>query len=186
MRTQALAAYLWPGLPQLWWRGDVRALMVAILFAVVLNFGLAATFVWPEMVSPGVRATTWLGVLAFWVIATWMGLREVSRLRRLAAQPAQQGLFVQAQTEYLKGHWLEAETLLREILAVDDRDAEARLMLASLLRHADRAGEALIELNVLELSEAGRKWASEIARERQLGAVVLGSHATDQGSQPEN
>jgi hypothetical protein len=186
MRTQALAAYLWPGLPQLWWRGDVRALMVAISFAVVLNFGFASTFVWPEMVSPGLRATIWFGVLAFWVIATWMGLREVSRWSRLSAEPQQQGLFTQAQTEYLKGHWLEAETLLRELLAVDDRDAEARLMLASLLRHADRVGEALVELDVLELSEAGHKWASEIVRERQLGAVVLGRHPTHQASKPEN
>jgi hypothetical protein len=185
MRTQALAAYLWPGLPQLWWRGDVRALMLAILFAVVLNFCLAATFAWPEMVSTGLRATIWFGVLVFWVVATWMGLREAARLSRQSTEPQHQGLFVQAQSEYLKGHWLEAETLLRKILVLDDRDAEARLMLASLLRHANRAGEALVELDLLELSEAGRKWASEIARERQLGAAVLGSHASDHASKPE-
>ena len=184
MRTQSLAAYLWPGLPQLWWRGDVRALMLAILFAVVLNFGLTATFIWPEMVAPTLRATIWFGVLVFWVIATWMGVRETSRLSRLSTEPQQQALFVQAQMEYLKGHWLEAETLLRGILAVDDRDAEARLMLASLLRHADRVGEALVELDLLELSEAGRKWASEIVRERQLGAVVVSNDATEQASKP--
>ena len=160
--------------------------MLAVLFAIALNFGLMATFVWPEMVSPLVRLSGWSGVLVFWVVAGWIGLREASRLRNPSSEPQQQGLFVQAQTEYLKGHWLEAETLLRKILARDDRDAEARLMLASLLRHADRAGEAWVELDFLELSEAGRKWASEIARERQLGAVVLSRHVTDQASQPEN
>jgi hypothetical protein len=186
MRTPSLTAYLWPGLPQLWWRGDVRALMLALSFAIVLNFGLAATFAWPEMISPGLRATIWFGVAVFWAIATWIGLREASRLSRLSSEPQQLGLFVQAQTEYLKGHWLEAETMLREILAVDDRDAEARLMLASLLRHADRVGEAWVELDLLELSEAGRKWASEIARERQLGAAVVGCDATDQALTPES
>jgi hypothetical protein len=186
MRTQSLAAYLWPGLPQLWWRGDVRALMLAIVFAVVLNFGLTATFIWPEMVSPTLRATIWFGVLVFWMITAWIGVRETSRLSRLSTEPHQQGLFVQAQMEYLKGHWFEAETLLRKILAVDDRDAEAQLMLASLLRHADRVGEALVELDRLELSETGRKWASEIARERQLGALMLSDHVTEQASKPQD
>jgi hypothetical protein len=173
MQSSSLFACFWPGLPQLWWRGDWRALMLAVLFAIALNFGLMATFVWPEMVSPPIRLSGWIGVLVFWAVAGWIGLRETSRLRNPSSEPQQQGLFVQAQAEYLKGHWLEAETMLRRMIEIDERDVDARLMLASLLRHSGRIDESQIELDGLELSEAGRKWALEIARERKLGLAVL-------------
>ncbi|MCH5376698.1 MAG: hypothetical protein JJ992_22260, partial [Planctomycetes bacterium] len=111
-------------------------------------------------------ALGWVGIVGFWAVATWRGSRQVSTLRSSHTDAGQQGLFVQAQGEYLKGHWLESESLLRQILATDDRDGDARLMLASLLRHACREEEALAELKVLELSESGRKWSVEIDRER--------------------
>ncbi len=145
--------------------------MLAVLFAIVLNFALTATFVWPEMVSFGMLAAIWTGVILFWGIATWTGTHEVIRIRGRSAEQ-QQALFSNAQVEYLKGHWLEAETLLRELLGIDQHDGDARLMLASLLRHSDRVGEALVELETLELSEAGAKWASEISRERQLAGHI--------------
>jgi hypothetical protein len=171
MQAPSLASCWWPGLPQLWWRGDLRAMMLAVLFAIVLNFALTATFVWPEMVSTGTLAAIWTGVITYWMIAVWTGMREVTRIRSRSVEQ-QQALFLNAQMEYLKGHWLEAETLLRELLGIDQHDGDARLMLASLLRHSDRAGEALIQLETLELSEAGGKWASEISRERQLASHI--------------
>lgn len=144
-------------------------MMLAVLFAIVLNFALTATFVWPELVSSGTLAAVWTGVIAYWGIATWTGTCKVARIRGRSLEQ-QQALFINAQSEYLKGHWLEAETLLRELLSVDQHDGDARLMLASLLRHSDRVDEALVELETLELSEAGAKWASEISRERQLAS----------------
>jgi hypothetical protein len=151
--------------------------MVATLFAVALNFVLTATFIWPELVSPAVRLAIWIGVGAFWTFAVWGGFQELARWGGTLNETHLQALFIRAQMEYLKGHWLEAETVLREILAIDDRDADARLMLASLLRHANRAGEAMVELQALELSEMGRKWNLEIVRERQLNRTDLSSKA---------
>lgn len=147
--------------------------MLAFLFAVALNFGLMATFVWPEMVSPLMRTLGWGAVLTFWAVAGWLGLREVSRLCGPSSESQEQGLFVQAQSEYLKGHWLEAETALRKLIERNERDGDARLMLASLLRHSGRIDEAQVELDGLELSEGGLKWALEIARERKLALAVV-------------
>jgi thioredoxin-like negative regulator of GroEL len=147
--------------------------MLAFLFAVALNFGLMATFVWPEMVSPLMRMLGWSGVLTFWGVAGWLGLREFAKLRGPSIASQEQGLFVLAQAEYLKGHWLEAETALRKLIELDERDGDARLMLASLLRHSGRIDEAQMELDGLELSEAGLKWALEIARERRLGLAAV-------------
>jgi len=179
MQVSSLIPCLWPGLPHLWWRGDWRSLAVAVLFAVTLNFGLLATFVWPEMIPAALRTLGWAGLLGIWGITTWTGLRKVSTWVPAGTNARHQGLFVQAQGEYLKGHWLEAESLLRRILQVEDRDGDARLMLASLLRRAGRVAEAMAELEALELSEAGQKWSLETARERQLLAAVPSSAAQD-------
>ncbi|MCH5376697.1 MAG: hypothetical protein JJ992_22255, partial [Planctomycetes bacterium] len=43
MQALSLVTCLWPGLPHLWWRGDWRALMVGVFFAIVVNLGLLTT-----------------------------------------------------------------------------------------------------------------------------------------------
>jgi cytochrome c-type biogenesis protein CcmH/NrfG len=70
--------------------------------------------------------------------------------------------------EYLKGAWFEAESLLGKLVAQDHRDVDARLMLASLLRHTRRPLEARRQLDELQRLEKAEKWQVEIERERQL------------------
>ena len=84
--------------------------------------------------------------------------------------------------EYLRGAWFEAETLFGRLVAQDQRDVDARLMLASLLRHT--AGRP----------KPGGSWTSwigwkrpknggmEIERERQL--LKAGGRDADRTSQP--
>jgi predicted Zn-dependent protease len=76
--------------------------------------------------------------------------------------------FDQALDGYLKGNWIEAERLLGGLLRRDDRDVDARLMLATLLRHTRRFDEATRELNRLVRLEGAQKWALEIRREGEL------------------
>ena len=71
----------------------------------------------------------------------------------------------------------EAERLLGEILQLRPRDAEARLMLATLLRHNRRYGEALEQLSRLELLEDARTWRREIHVERQSIDVAIAAGA---------
>ena len=49
----------------------------------------------------------------------------------------------------------------------DPRDAEARLMLATLLRHEERTAAAAEQLDRLELLETAAAWRHEIAWERE-------------------
>jgi hypothetical protein len=77
-------------------------------------------------------------------------------------------LFNRAQTEYLKGHWTEAESLLRRRLATAERDVEARLMLATLLRRTKRPDLALEQLHEMERFDESVHWEFEIRREREL------------------
>ncbi|MCR4413284.1 MAG: tetratricopeptide repeat protein [Thermoguttaceae bacterium] len=67
----------------------------------------------------------------------------------------------------MKGNWFEAECLLSRILKRNPRDLEARLMLATLLRHTGRRDEAARQLDRLERFEGSGKWVLEISRERQ-------------------
>jgi cytochrome c-type biogenesis protein CcmH/NrfG len=68
----------------------------------------------------------------------------------------------------LKGNWFEAERELNKLLRRDNRDLEARLMLATLLRHTKRFDEATRQLNVLVRLEGAKRWELEIRREGEL------------------
>ncbi|MGC4007132.1 MAG: hypothetical protein QM811_29995 [Pirellulales bacterium] len=77
------------------------------------------------------------------------------------------GHFTQAQTEYLRGNWFEAEALVREMLERDPSDVEAHVLWIALLRRIDHVDEALdCVRHVRTLTGSGR-WALELAREEQ-------------------
>ncbi len=81
---------------------------------------------------------------------------------------ARDDLFRQALGEYLKGAWFEAESILGRLVAKDPRDVDARLMLATLLRHTDRPADAQRQLEELDRLEKAEKWRAEIDREWQI------------------
>ena len=80
---------------------------------------------------------------------------------------AGEDLFIQAQTEYLRGHWCETESLLQRLVS-GGRDVEAHLSLAALYRQTKRCDEARSRLRMLERLDGAEKWRFEIERERQL------------------
>jgi cytochrome c-type biogenesis protein CcmH/NrfG len=77
-------------------------------------------------------------------------------------------LFLQAQGEYLKGHWFEAESLLQQIIRRSPRDVEAQLMLATLYRHTRRVDEARQRLRLMEAIDGAERWRWEIDQEQRL------------------
>jgi hypothetical protein len=167
MQAGSVVTCLWPGLPQLWWRGDWRGLVTAVSFALAVNLGLLAGFVWPGW-FPGWAVTAgWIAALGYWLASIWHGHRWLTDFRGKSQNPAREGLFVQAQTEYLRGHWLEAETLLKRLVAESASDAEAHLILATLYRRTRRFVEAEAVLEKLECTDAARPWLIEIRRERR-------------------
>mgnify|MGYP003896200177 CR=1 FL=1 len=90
----------------------------------------------------------------------------------LTSQPREQ-LYRDAQQVYLQGDWVATEQLLLKLLKLDDRDAEARLMLATLWRHQGRHREAVRQLDKLSRLEAADPWQHEIAVEREENAAAL-------------
>lgn len=168
----------------MWTRGSWAALAVAVGFTALANALAAATFVWDEWLSDQVRWTAWSALGIVWLLA-YLDARADWR-RRLAelSAGAEPGIdsdqrceqwFREAQTAYLTGDWVSSEQTLLKLLKQQPRDAEARLLLATLWRHEGRPEAAAAELDRLDLLEAAAPWRHEIAQEREriTAACVL-------------
>ncbi|MGD9648919.1 MAG: hypothetical protein AB7U73_24620 [Pirellulales bacterium] len=168
---------LWPGLAPLWLRGQWSALALAAGFSLLLNAALAVSLVWTELVSPPARGAIWLAVAAIWTTSLIVSARWLAQERRRERLDRGQDLLPRIQGEYLQGHWIEAEAGLLDLLADRPRDAEARLLLATLYRHTSRVEEAASQLGHLERLDTALQWQWEIARERDR-LRELPSHPT--------
>jgi hypothetical protein len=166
MRRMSPATYLWPGLPQLWYEGAWSALALAIGFGLLLNLLLAVTFVWIELLTPPLLTVGWLALGVLWLLSVIGARGAVQRTMEPAQDEAGQDLFRSAQSEYLRGNWFQAEAILLRLLERDPRDAEARLLLATLLRHTKRFKEAREQLACLARFESAERWTEEIEREQ--------------------
>jgi len=169
MQAASVLTCLWPGLPRLWLQGKLSGLFVALLFGFALNLALTSSFVFPNLLGFGTVRIIWLVVVTSWLVATWRNLNKLqSSSMPSASSPANEDLFLKAQTEYLNGHWLESESLLRRLLKSNPTDVDTQLMLATLFRHARRYDEARTQLESLERLPGSRKWILEISQEYQL------------------
>jgi hypothetical protein len=174
-------------LPALWLRGAWSGLALAAGFALLLNALVATTLVWTQWVDAHVRLVGWVALLTVWLaalvadrmgwkidrVAAWGRVRMRHRPAGLPAAHAVGGeslgdLFREAQLQYLRGNWLQAENLLRHLVQADPGDVEARLMLVTLCRHMGRSDEAIAQLRRLARLEDAARWRREMDAERAL------------------
>lgn len=189
MRGASWALCLWPGLPQLWRRGDWSGLALALGFSLLLNLVLLTTLVWTELVSPSVEKATWLALGGFWLVSAVVSARHWRRSPQNPAS-ATQDLFPQATREYLRGNWFEVEAICHQLLGRNDRDVDTLLLLASMYRQARRWDEAQQRLEQLGKLTHAARWDWEIAAEwRRLAAgrqeKAEASEGDVSGAQPE-
>jgi hypothetical protein len=185
MRRMPWPAYLWPGLPQLARDGNWAALAVAFAAAVLLNGVLLGTCVWTEFVAPAPRIICWTFVGIAWSVS--IGYWAWNDRLRAAALGASDGkTFEEALDDYLKGNWFEAERGLNDLLRRDEHDIEARLLMATLLRHTKRFDEATCQLNILVGRDGAHRWALEIHREGELLVEARTRSINSESSDREN
>jgi hypothetical protein len=167
----------WPGLRGVWLAGQPLALFWAAACAVLLNLGLVATFVWPQLLSAQTVQIIWSAVAAIWLGSAWYQFRQA---RRQADAPAftatEDALFIQAQGEYLKGNWEQAEWMLRRRLASDSRDVESRLLLLTLYRRRRRTDLVSEQLRLLKRLDGAAAWSDEIERESRFLSAAEPTH----------
>lgn len=171
---------LWPGLAALWLRGSRWGLFVAGAFALALNLALISTFVWPQLLGRSlplwvVPTAAWVLVLWFWVVSARASFRIVAEERARNTPPSQAAteLLCQAQTQYLKGNFSQADAILARLLIQSPGDVEARLLAASICRHTARREEATQRLQELSSFPAAAQWQVEIADEHRRLAIQL-------------
>ena len=181
MRILRWIAVLWPGLPQLWLRGDWAALFLAVGFSALINLAVVATWGWTELLTWPLLSVAWAGVVLFWLVSLVSGVAQIAALTRVSSPEVATDLFRAAQGEYLRGNWLEAELVLNELLDYDPQDVDAHLLLATVARRMGRYQEADQRLRHLETRVQAGKWRPEIARESQL--LTLAASAAAQNVQ---
>ncbi len=155
----------WPGLVRLWKQGSRIGFLWAVAAALCLNATLVAWLIWPEWLRFPVPHVLISVTFVVWVSGGLDGIRAQREMRARSEEDPHLDLFLSARTEYLRGHWLEADRLLVQLLESSPEDAEARLLRATLLRHAGRQAEARDQLRRLQRWNRAAIWNLEIGRE---------------------
>lgn len=176
MRLWRRTTDLWPGFGRAWLAGQWPALLLAIGFSAALNVALVMTVRSGDHLGRGWwivgTGTAWVLVLGLWSLGYWhlpAGSSMVASVSNAKDQAADaDSEFRQAQHEYLKGHWLEAELLVGQRLSSKPDDVEARLLLASIQRRTRRFAESGQTLMRLSAAEQAAKWRFEIETEQRL------------------
>lgn len=157
----------WPGFIQLWTRGELYSLFVALLFAALLNIALLATLVWQEWLAVWTVRILWGFLLGAGLWSTVVSLFFGQQRGSLGSAQESDQLLAISQKDYLRGEYLEAEASLHRILSTGREDVEAALLLASVLRRTGRPQQALECLERLERFDCASIWTSEIQNERR-------------------
>ena len=159
---------MWPGTLGAWRHGDFRSLLIAISFGLLLSIGWTATMIWPLWLS------SWRLGLLWSIVAVAAALSLVHNFARglLTAQGPRGGcpdaVLVEAQSLYLQANYFEAEQSIAPYCRSDALDAEAAMLMASILRRTGRYSQAVALLDELSLADCGLTWLEEIERERKL------------------
>ena len=177
MRKTPWALYLWPGLPQLWLHGSWVGLLVALVSVAILDLLLLGGLGWSELIAPDIRSAVWAAGGGVWLIAVGCSAVWCGRWRATAGSRPGNDVFGEAVNHYLRGDYFQAELSLQGLLRANIRDLDARLLLATLLRHTGRTEEAINQLDTLVRFDGAAKWEVEIEHERELLAEAKAAKA---------
>jgi hypothetical protein len=168
LRWTNACLHAWPGWTKLWTEGDLRSLLLSLLFGILLNLWLAATWTWPHWwTSQG----WWSSLVAIAVSASASAILAKDSLRSRAlhqtpAKSADQWL-QDAQESYLQANYTEAEASLHRIFAAGHQDIEAMLLMISVLRRTGRIAQAQFCIDRLRLLERASPWLAELDHEQK-------------------
>lgn len=139
----------------------------AVVFAAAVNSALWFSLGTSERLSATWFVILWVPILAVWLGSAWRSYQSFADLLNTEPTAEAGALFQKAQTEYLKGHWFEAEGLALQMARQFPHDLEGQLLLASLYRQMNRFDDARRQLQVLTRLEGAAKWSFEIEEENR-------------------
>jgi hypothetical protein len=161
-RIWIVALVLWPGFAQIWLGQEILGLLIGVFFGLAVNLALVGRWIWFEAFPPRwpdffafLATAIWLAGLVYTV--WWIGFCHPDRHRAEIDR-----LFREAQEAYLQGRWVDSERRVEQILARDESDADALLLLGSICARAQRLTEARRALRQCLDSKGGAKWRWEV------------------------
>ena len=165
MEARHYLTCLWPGMPELWWRGRLSGLPIAIGFALAVNLLLVTRYLYPQWMASGlVSMAFWVGIVV-WITLAVRSVRELPLLiapRSISDEPDR---FPEAHQAFLRGNWQKAEDLLTDVLAIEPRDPPALLLLTAVYRHTDRLESADLLMTEIRRLEVADRWWLEVEAE---------------------
>ncbi len=155
---------VWPGFAQIWTGQEVLGLILAAMFAVMLNLAILSKFLWTEAFAPvlpeffaAAAALTWFAALGYTL--WWLWRCHPDRHRQAIDR-----LFREAAEHYLRGEWNEARRRIESLLTMDETDADALMQLGTLLLRTGQVDQARKTFRQCLELEAGSKWKWEISQ----------------------
>jgi hypothetical protein len=169
----------WPGLPELWYRGELRSLSISIIFAVSFNMAILGTFVWPLWFDSWMIRLLWCALIFASCFSFFYSRKSWAKINGTSVKDSNSNQrFVDAQRQYLHGNYFEAEAIIQKILADGHQDIEAVLLLVSILRRTRRCQQALQWIERIKLCEKASFWMRELQAEKQQVEALLTSPET--------
>lgn len=170
MLNNSRAIYLCscPGLAPAWLRGSLPGTLELLTFSLFFNTLLIASFAWPQWVPAWLVRAGWILCGSFWFISACHAYMKLPKWLAVSSRIPKIDLLMAAQTEYLRGNWFEAESILSKHLAENPEDITAALLLAGVLRRTKRWKQSELCLEQIRLRESSTRWSLEIQRELEI------------------
>jgi hypothetical protein len=172
-----------PGLAPAWLAGHPFALLELLAFTLTLNSLLIATWVWPQWGPTWLIWSGWLFCALFWVVSAIHAMWRLPKWLGTNPKVPTRDFFVEAQLEYLRGNWFDAEALVSKRLTECPDDIEAALLLAGILRRTKRWNQCATCLLQIRLRESAGPWLLEIEREQQLLQRELDEESSEEADE---
>ncbi len=158
--------FLWPGAYGVIAYGRWKQLFISLAFSMPLLATLFSHCYWTDFPPHFIKQYYWFFFALTWIVLSICSYKDLHSYTQTKKYDEKGEAFLEAQTQYLHGNWFETECCIKNILKRNPGDVEARLFLATLLRHLKRYSEAQKALTELEKYEESSRWRYEILQER--------------------
>ncbi len=166
-----IVTVVFPGTGHLLLRRYLKGSVLAALFAAATDLFLITAFLWPGEGKTGLIVVSLAIMIGVWGYALLDIVSRLKILRQEDFQERKDDLLRTAQVAWLRDENAEAERLLKEILALDDRDVEAWVHLGKVLKSSGRDEEARMSFRTALNLEGSQRWHWELKKE--LGLVEI-------------
>jgi len=166
---------MFPGYSGIVQYGHRSFLVMALIFALLLNAFLIVNFYWTALITVSQRNILLFVLFGAWVVLMLVAAYWKHRLDAAAKPEQHDETFRQTICHYLRGDWFAAESQILPYLKRHPKDIEMLLLQATMYRHEKRYEEALLVLDKLCLLQDSRYWYAEIETERTLIAAAHGA-----------